>query len=132
MKNIKFIPKNIILYFHEQLIKTYGGTQGIRDEKMLESALEEPKTTHEGNYLHNTLMEMAAAYGFHLCNNHPFVDGNKRIALVSMDVFLQKNGYEITATEKDTYKIMILLSSGKISKKELTTWLENNTSPVTK
>ena len=130
MKNITFIPKNIILYFYEQLIQTYGGTFGIRDEKLLDSALEQPRATYEGKYLHDSLFKMAAAYGYHLCNNHPFVDGNKRIALVTMDVFLQKNGYEITASEKETYKIMIQLSAGQLSKNDLTTWLENNTSEL--
>ena len=130
MKNIIFIPKELILYFDHQLIQTYGGTYGIRDEKLLDSALEQAKATYEGNYLHDTLIKIAAAYGYHLCNNHPFVDGNKRIALVAMDVFLQRNGLEIVASEKETYKMMIQLSSGGFSKKDLTTWLENNTSPL--
>ena len=131
MKNIIFIPKELILYFYDQLIQNYGGTYGIRDEKLLDSALEQPKVTYEGKYLHDTLIKMAAAYGYHLCNNHPFVDGNKRIALVAMDVFLQRNGLEIVASEKETYKVMIQLSTGSLSKKDLVTWLENNTSKLT-
>jgi death-on-curing protein len=131
MKNIIFIPKELILYFYAQLIQNYGGTYGIRDEKLLDSALEQPKATYEGKYLHDTLIKMAAAYGYHLCNNHPFVDGNKRIALVAMDVFLQRNDLEIIASEKSTYKIMIQISSGLLSKKDLITWLENNTSTLT-
>ncbi len=130
MKKVVFIPKKIILLFHERLILTYGGFHGIRDEKLLDSALGQPKATFDGKFLHNTLMKMAAAYGYHLCNNHPFVDGNKRIALVAMDIFLQRNGYEIIASEKETYKIMIALSSGKLSKDELARWLENNTSSL--
>lgn len=130
MKNIVFIPKKIILYFHEQLIQIYGGTPGIRDERMLDSALEQPKMTYGGKYLHHTIIKMAAAYGYHLCKNHPFVDGNKRIALVAMDVFLQRNGYEIIASEKETYRMMFELSCGKTSKEKLTDWLEANTSPV--
>jgi len=130
MKNIISIPKELILYFYDQLIQTYGGTHGIRDEKLLDSALEQAKATYNGNYLNDTLMKMAAVYGYHLCNNHPFVDGNKRIAFVAMDVFLQRNSFEIVASEKETYKMMIQLSSGALSKNELTTWLENNTSPL--
>jgi death-on-curing protein len=130
MKNIAFIPKELILYFYDQLILRYGGTHGIRDEKLLDSALQQPKATYKGKYLHDTIMKMAAAYGFHLFNNHPFIDGNKRIALVAMDVFLQRNGFEIVASEKETYKIMIQLSSGELSKKDLTTWLENNTASL--
>lgn len=131
MKSITFIPKELIIYFYDQLVQNYGGAYGIRDEKLLDSALEQPKATYGGNYLHDTLMKMAAAYGYHLCNNHPFVDGNKRIALIAMDVFLQRNGFEIVATEKEAYQIMILLSSGRLSKNNLVTWLENNTSPLT-
>ncbi len=73
---------------------------------------------------------MAAAYGFHLCKDHPFIDGNKRIALVAMDTFLQKNGYEISASEKDTYEVMMKLASGEITKAELTGWLEVNISKL--
>lgn len=131
MKNIYFIPKELILYFYDQLIQRYGGTHGIRDENLLNSALQQPKATYDGNYLHDTIIKMAAAYGFHICNNHPFIDGNKRIALVAMDIFLQRNGFEIIATEKETYKTIIRLSSGQLSKKNLTNWLINNTSPVT-
>jgi len=130
MKNINFIPKKAILYFHEQLIQIYGGSTGIRDEKLLDSAIQQPRSTFEGNYLHNSIFKMASAYGFHLCKNHPFVDGNKRIALVAMDTFLQNNGYEITASEKETYKIMIKLSSEGLSKDELTNWLKQNTTSI--
>ena len=130
MNNIEFIPKDIILFFHEQLVKIYGGSSGIRDENLLDSALEQPKATYQGEYLHDSLLKMAAAYGYHLCNNHPFIDGNKRIAFVAMDTFLQKNNLEITASEKEAYKMMIQVASGKLSKEELTLWLENNTSSI--
>lgn len=130
MNEIVFIPKQIIIYFHEQLINLYGGTLGIRDEGLLESALEQPKATFDGSCLHDSLAKMAAAYGFHICKNHPFIDGNKRIALVAMDTFLQKNGYEISAPEKDVYEVMMKLASGDITKAELTAWLETNISKL--
>jgi len=130
MKNINFIPKKVILYFHEQLIQIYGGSTGIRDEKLLDSAIQQPKSTFEGKYLHDSIFKMASAYGFHLCKNHPFIDGNKRISLVAMDTFLQNNGYEITASEKETYKIMMKLSSESLSKDELTKWLKENTTSI--
>ncbi|MBS4007122.1 MAG: type II toxin-antitoxin system death-on-curing family toxin [Clostridium sp.] len=126
MKSIVFIPKHIIINFHEQLIKLYGGTAGTRDEGLLNSALEQPKAMFSGSYLHNSLTKMAAAYGFHLCKNHPFIDGNKRIALVAMDTFLQRNGYEICASEKEAYEVIIKLASGEFSKEELAEWLEKN------
>ncbi len=130
MKKVIFLPKKLVLLFHEQLIQTYGGSHGIRDEKLLASALGQPEATFEGKYLHDNLIKMAAAYGYHICNNHPFIDGNKRIALVAMDVFLQRNGYEIKATEKETYSMMMKLASGKFSKDELVQWLESNVTSI--
>jgi len=130
MKKVIFLPKKLVLLFHEQLIQTYGGSHGIRDEKLLDSALGQPEATFEGKYLHDNLIKMAAAYGYHICNNHPFIDGNKRIALVAMDVFLQRNGYEIKATEKETYSMMMKLASGKFSKDELVQWLESNVTSI--
>jgi death-on-curing protein len=130
MKNINFIPKKVILYFHEQLIQIYGGSPGIRDESLLNSAIQQPKSSFDGNYLHNSIFEMASAYGFHLCKNHPFIDGNKRVALAAMDTFLQNNGYEISASEKETYKIIIELSAENLSKSELTQWLKQNTTSI--
>jgi death-on-curing protein len=128
MKPVVFIPKHIIIFFHEQLINLYGcAAAGIRDEGLLDSALEQPKVMFGGSYLHDSLFKMAAAYGFHLCNNHPFIDGNKRIALVAMDTFLQKNGYEICASEKIAYEVIIKLASGDLTKEELTEWLKQNT-----
>ena len=130
MKNINSIPKKVILYFHEQLIQIYGGSPGIRDESLLNSAIQQPKSSFDGNYLHNSIFEMASAYGFHLCKNHPFIDGNKRVALAAMDTFLQNNGYEISASEKETYKIIIELSAENLSKSELTQWLKQNTTSI--
>lgn len=122
----EFLTKQIIIYFHEQLISLYGGASGIRDEGLLDSALEQPRAMFEGSYLHDSLAKMAAAYGFHICKNHPFIDGNKRVALVAMDTFLQKNGYEISASEKDVYEVIMKLSSGNLTKTDLTGWLEVN------
>jgi death-on-curing protein len=131
MSDIIFLPKNVVLYLHEQLILIYGGSPGIRDEKLLNSALEQPKATFDNKYLHGTIIGMAAAYGFHLCNNHLFLDGNKRVALVAMDIFLHRNGFEIIANEKDAYTIIMNLASGNLTKEELIGWLENNTSALT-
>lgn len=127
MSSIVFIPIDVILFFHGQLIQLYGGSLGLTDVSLLESALEQPRATFGGTYLHENTFKMAAAYGYHLCNNHPFIDGNKRISLVAMDIFLQRNGYEIVASEKETYSIIMQLSTGNLSKDELTQWLEMNT-----
>jgi len=81
----------MILHFMKIFLIRYGGKPSLRDEKLLESALES-EATFEGEYLHKSIYEMAAAYGFHLCKNHPFIDGNKRIALIALFTFLYVNG----------------------------------------
>jgi death-on-curing protein len=81
-----------------------------------------------GTFVHKTLFDKAAAYGFHVCKNHPFVDGNKRVAFVLMDIFLQKNGWEIVAKEDEAYLMMMSLASGKLSKTQLSRWLKEHSS----
>jgi death on curing protein len=125
---VHFIPDEIVLTIHTDLLQRYGGEAGLRDRNLLESALAQPKITIGGKHAHKTIFDKAAAYGFHICMNHPFVDGNKRIAFVLMDIFLQKNGWEITAGEQEAYSIMISLASGKLSKVQLSLWLKDNTS----
>jgi len=126
MNKIKFLNKEVILYFHSKLISEYGGSSGLRDEGLLESALSQASVTIDGEYLHRDIIEMAAAYGFYLCKDHAFVDGNKRIALVAIDTFLQLNGCELIAGEKETYVIMLQLAAGELTKQELTKWIRDN------
>ncbi|MDP2208789.1 MAG: type II toxin-antitoxin system death-on-curing family toxin [Bacteroidota bacterium] len=123
---IKFIPEEIVLTIHSILLERYGGSPGIRDKNLLESALAQPKITMAGKYLHKTIFDKAAAYGFHVCKNHPFVDGNKRVSLVLMDIFLQKNGWQLIADETSAYEMMMNLASGKMNKAQLSNWLEAN------
>jgi death on curing protein len=121
---VKFIPDEIVPSIQADLLKRYGGTVGIRDRGLLSSALAQPKMTAQKKYLHRTLFDKAAAYGFHICRNHPFVDGNKRIAFVLMDIFLQENGWELQASEEEAYETMIRLASDNLSKNDLSTWLK--------
>lgn len=125
---IRFIPKEVVLVIHADLLQRYGGKPGLRDPGLLESALAQPRITVGGKYANKTLFDKAAAYGFHLCKSHPFVDGNKRVAFVLMDVFLQENGWEITATEEDAYAMMMALASGHVTKTQLSAWLEKHSS----
>lgn len=124
---IKFLSKEIILAYHEDQITTYGGSQGIRDEGLLESALAQPQASFDGKYVHETIFEMTAAYGFHICKNHPFVDGNKRMALIAMYTFLYVNGYRLIADKKSLYAVVMDLARGKIEKGELTMFIKENT-----
>lgn len=126
MSEIKFLKQEVILYFHRKLIEQYGGSAELRDEGLLASALAQACQTMDGQYLHRDIFEMAAAYGFHLCKNHPFVDGNKRIALAAMDTFLQLNGWQLLAGEKETYVMVIQLAASELNKQELTQWLREH------
>ena len=125
---VHFIPGDVVLMIHADLLQRYGGLPGLRDRGLLESALAQPRVTFGGKFVHKTLFEKAAAYGFHLSRNHPFVDGNKRVAFVLMDLFLQKNGWEIVADEEEAYLMMIALASGRLTKTELASWLKEHSS----
>ena len=128
--SIHFIPEEIVFVIHADLVQRYGGSAGLRDRNRLESALAQPKITVGGRFAHKTIFDKAAAYGFHICMNHPFVDGNKRVSFALMDIFLQKNGWEITSKEEEAYSIMMLLASGRLTKAELSSWLKDHTSKI--
>lgn len=126
--SVLFIPNEIVLLIHRDTLQVYGGRPGIRDRNLLASALAQPKMTMGRRFVHRTVFEKAAAYGFHLCSNHPFVDGNKRVSFLLMVIFLDRNGWELKATEEDAYSLMINLASGKISKSALADWLKKHSS----
>ena len=90
-----FLTLDEVLAIHAQQIRDYGGMGGVRDLGGLQSAVAMPEQTFGGTYVHGDCWEMAAAYLFHLCKNHPFVDGNKRVALATALIFLDMNGFEI-------------------------------------
>jgi death-on-curing protein len=118
MKDIIFLTLVEVTEIHADQIKRYGGSSGIRDINLLSSAVAMPSATFSGSYLHGDIYEMAAAYAFHICQNHPFIDGNKRAALASALVFLELNGISISDLSGKLYDAMIALASGKLSKAE--------------
>ncbi len=121
MKNreIEFLTLAEIIEIHKNQISNYGGEEGIRDISLLSSAIAMPKSTFEGNYLHKDLFEMAAAYIYHISQNHPFVDGNKRAALVSGLIFLDFNNIHINDPGEELYKMMMNTASGKMNKNRI-------------
>ncbi len=125
---VRFIPEEIVPAIHADLIRRYGGVPGIRDRNVLASALGQPRMTAGGRFLYRTIFDKASAYGFHICRNHPMVDGNKRLALVLMDMFLQRNGWLLSATEQDAYQTMMKLASGNLTKTALASWLKYHSS----
>ena len=108
----------VLLILQDQ-IRRYGGAYGVRDPGLLSSALAMPTATFEGKYLHKDLYDQAAAYAFHLCQNHPFVDGNKRTALAAALVFLSLNGVELNDPKEELYDLMIAVSSKGKGKPEI-------------
>ncbi len=127
---IRFLPREVVLTIHADLLQRYGGEAGVRDAGLLDSALAQPKMTVGGKDAHKTVFDKAAAYGFHICRNHPFVDGNKRVALVLMDIFLQKNGWDLQSSEEEAYEVMMTLASGKLPKSRLSRWLKIHSSKL--
>jgi death-on-curing protein len=119
-----------VIDLHQALIDQAGGATGIRDLGALESALAQPRATFGGTDLHATVVEKAAALGFSLTLNHPFVDGNKRAAHASMEVFLLLNGLELIGTVDEHERLMLDLADGRVSRKQLAVWLEQRIKPV--
>jgi len=104
----------------------FGGSSGTRDLSLLQSALGNVEATFGGEYLHESIFEMAAAYLYGICRNHPFVDGNKRTAAATALTFLDYNGVEIEATEDELYDLMIGVAEGRIAKEAVSVFLERH------
>ncbi len=114
---------------HDLELATHGGAAGVRDQGMLESALGRPRNIWVYAETPPRLTRLAAAYAFGISSNHPFVDGNKRTALVVSFAFLDVNGLEVTASQEDAYLTILGLAAGEISEDQLTQWFERNTAP---
>jgi len=114
---------NALLKLHQQVIAQSGGAEGVRDRGAIESALAQPRMTFGGQDLYPTLADKAAALGFSLIKNHPFVDGNKRIGHLAMEMFLRLNGHEINASVDDQERIILGVASGEIGREAFTEWV---------
>ena len=121
-----FLTLDEVLGIHADQIRRYGGRPGLRDLGLLQSALAMPETTFEGEFLHGTVFEMAAAYLFHLARNHPFVDGNKRTALMSALVFLGLNGQRVEAEPDAIYELVDGVAAGSVDKAEVSVFLRRH------
>jgi death-on-curing protein len=116
---IQFLEVSDVLKIHEQQIEAFGGILGIRDKGLLESAVAMPQATFGGEYLHPDLFKMAAAYSFHIAENQPFLDGNKRTSLTSALVFLDINGILIIDEEMKLYEALIAIAKKEMDKYDL-------------
>lgn len=112
---------------HDMELAAHGGSSGMRDAGMLESALGRPRNLWVYSETPPSLTRLAAAYAFGISSNHPFVDGNKRTALVVSFAFLDINGIAVTASQEDAYRIILGLAAGEISELQIAEWLDLNT-----
>jgi death-on-curing protein len=114
-----FLSVAEVLAIHKNQVELYGGEKGVRDLSLLTSAVTIPESTFGGEYLYKDVFGMAAAYAYHICMNHPFIDGNKRTALVAALVFLDFNGIQIDDPEEILYETMMSIASGEKQKEYL-------------
>ncbi|MEK6257349.1 MAG: type II toxin-antitoxin system death-on-curing family toxin [Planctomycetota bacterium] len=124
--NPQFLDKEEILFIHADQIERYGGGLGVRDDGLLESAIAQPRATFGGQWLHPTLFEMAAAYLFHLVENHPFLDGNKRVGTAAAIVFLKINGLSIKVTDEEMTNFVLEVAQGRIDKSAIAEFLRSH------
>ena len=122
---VRFLSLDQALALHADQIERYGGGLGVRDLGLLQSALAMPKASFSGQYLHPTLHEMAAAYLFHLVQNHPFLDGNKRIGLAATVAFLGLNDTWLEADPTALFETVMKAARGEIGKPEIAVFLRD-------
>lgn len=123
---MEYLTLNEVLLLHARLIQSTGGMRGIRDLGLIESALPRPKATFEGAELYPDLWAKAAALMHSLTQNHPFVDGNKRTALTATGIFLELNGYRLSASNDAAAAFMLSIAIGQVDADEIAAWLKTH------
>jgi len=123
----RFLNTAEVLEIHEEMIDRYGGSAGVRDQGLLESALAVPQSGFGGQYLHTDIYQMAAAYLFHITQNHPLIDGNKRVGAMVAFVFLKMNRLTLTATEIQFERIVRAVAESKLGKEDIAKFFQTHT-----
>jgi death-on-curing protein len=124
--SVVFLTLDEVLALHADQIERYGGRPGIRDLTLLQSALGVVSATFEGRFLHEGLHEMAAAHLFHLVRDHPFIDGNKRLGLVALLVFLGLNSRRLDARPEELERLVQGIATGQVSKAEAAVFVQKH------
>jgi death-on-curing protein len=119
----RFLSLGEVLKLHRLILEATGGSDGLRDLGLLESSLGQPRQTFGGTDLYPTLVAKAAALGFSLIKNHPFVDGNKRVGHAAVEAFLMLNGFELNAPVDDAEREILGVAAGQRTREELEEWL---------
>lgn len=123
---MRYLTINEVLEIHRQVMAQSGGALGVRDIGLLEAALAQPRMSFSGEELYPGIVEKAAALGYSLIQNHPFVDGNKRTGHAAMEVFLILNGFEIEAAVSDQEEIILAVAAGDLKRDAFTDWLRRH------
>ncbi len=126
---IRYLSLEEVLELHRLVLRQSGGLEGVRDLGGLESAVAQPQMTFDGQDLYPCLPTKAAALGFSLIRNHPFVDGNKRIGHLAMEMFLVLNGHELDAGVDEQERIILGLAAGELSREEFAGWVRSSMRP---
>ena len=124
----KWLTYEQVVAIHSRQLRRFGGSAGLRDDGLLRSALERP--VNKWHYEQAELAVLAAAYAFGLAKNHPFVDGNKRIAFMTMMIFLRRNGIRFAPHQAHATKMMLALAAGEVSEASLARWIRDNWTKV--
>ena len=123
-----WVEEAVVIAIHRRQLAEHGGIDGIRDRGLLESALFRPKNQYA--YGNPSIFDLAAAYGYGIAKNHPFIDGNKRTSYVVMRTFLKLNGYDIQASTVEKYEVWIRLADSQIDEIDLAKWIESKSVAV--
>ena len=126
MSMVIFLSVDAVMKIHRRVVEAFGGDAGLRDRGLLESAIAMPRATFDGTELHASPAQKAAAYHFHLCVNHPFVDGNKRVAVAAAELFLLINGQDLMASDDEIVELTMSVASGRLSKAQVVEFFEKH------
>jgi death-on-curing protein len=124
----RWINRSALIRLHDMGIAQFGGASGLRDEGMLDSALNRPEQT--AHYGAPDIADLAAAYGYGLIKNHAFIDGNKRVAFLAVGLFLRLNGYALTASQSDATITVLKLAASEISETDFAAWVRKNSQAI--
>ena len=130
MKNIVFLTTEDVLKMQRHQVDVYGGKHGLRDFRLLESAIAMPQSMFGGKFLHEDIYAKAAAYLFHLVKNHPFIDGNKRAGAIAAYVFLSVNGIRLTASPDNFTEMVLAVAESRLDKQGIAKFFRQHTETV--
>lgn len=129
---MKYLYPKQVIYLHQQIVAISGGSHGLRDQGLLESAVYRPQATFGGQEFYPDLFSKVAAIGFSLIKNHPFVDANKRVGFETMRLMLRLNGVDLKASENKKFDFVISIAESKITEQAIAAWLKEKSRPSAK